>query len=52
MLCSNPWEACPFLNAEGGGIKGEGQVEGERLGTDRTLHGDEGREGGCDRYLK
>lgn len=37
MLCASPWEACPFLNGEGGGVDGEGLGVGEE-------EGEEGRE--------
>lgn len=25
MLCSSPWEPCPFLNGDGGGVDEEGE---------------------------
>lgn len=32
MLCVSPWEACPFLNGDGGGVDGKG-VDGKVEGT-------------------
>ena len=32
MLCVSPWEACPFLNGDGGGVDGK-MAEGKGEGT-------------------
>ena len=30
MLCASPWEACPFLNGDGGGVDAEGSRQEKR----------------------
>ena len=32
MLCASPWEACPFLNGDEGGVDWEG-LDGKGVGT-------------------
>ena len=37
QLCSSPWEACPFMNENGGGVEGVDGVTREEKGGETAV---------------